>query len=137
MKLYCITMRTASRIWLLMMCMVAAVAALGQAPVVPDTVPYNAGTGEIKRTPFERYWTKSRIVPKLGVGAMDRAFVELGIQLHSIYRHPLTLLSHGPYTTVDVFIGVLDTQLLIRQVCSGLVPGPIFSIEIQLIVNCI
>src|SRR5688572_2723899 len=91
LKLYCITMLTASRIWLLMMCMVAAVAAYGQAPVVPDTVPYNAGTGEIKRTPFERYWTKSRVIPKLGVGAMDRAFVELGIQLHSIYRHPLTL----------------------------------------------
>lgn len=35
---------------------------------------------------------------------MDRAFVELGVQYQSIYRHPLTLLTHGPYSTVDVFI---------------------------------
>lgn len=55
-------------------------------------------------SPFHRYWTKPRIIPKFGVGAQDRAFVEVGIQWHSIYRHPLTLLSHGPYTTVDVFI---------------------------------
>ena len=35
---------------------------------------------------------------------MDRAFVEVGVQWHSIYKHPLTLLSKGPYCTVDVFI---------------------------------
>lgn len=61
--------------------------------------------------PFEKYWTKSRIVPKIGVGAMDRAFVELGIHYQSIYRHPLTLFSHGPYSTVDVFID--DSNILI------------------------
>jgi hypothetical protein len=58
----------------------------------------------ISRKPFEQYWTRSRLVPKFGVGAQDRAFVEAGIQWHSIYKHSLTLLSRGPYCTVDVFI---------------------------------
>ena len=58
----------------------------------------------VSRTPFHRYWTKPRIVPKLGLGAQDRAFVEVGVQWHTIYKHPLTLLSKGPYCTVDVFI---------------------------------
>ena len=59
---------------------------------------------EVVSTPFERYWTKPRIVPKIGVGTMDRAFVELGVQWHHIYKTPLTLVSKGPYCTVDVFI---------------------------------
>ena len=59
---------------------------------------------EVIHTPFERYWTKPRIVPKIGVGTMDRAFIELGVQWHDIYKHPLTLISKGPYCTVDVFI---------------------------------
>ena len=54
--------------------------------------------------PFEQYWTKPRIIPKLGVGAQDRAFAELGVQWHTIYKHPLTLITKGPYCTVDVFI---------------------------------
>jgi hypothetical protein len=97
-------MLTASRIWLLMMLMGATGVAWAQTSTVPDTISYAPPKGEVTRTPFDRYWTKSRIVPKLGVGAMDRAFVEVGIEYQSIYRHPLTLLSHGPYTTVDVFI---------------------------------
>jgi hypothetical protein len=44
------------------------------------------------------------LIPKLGVGSQDRAFVEVGIYWHHIYKHPLTLLSKGPYLTVDVFI---------------------------------
>jgi len=58
----------------------------------------------LSHRPFQQYWTKPHIVPKLGVGLMDRAFVEVGVQWHSIYKHPLTLLSKGPYCTVDVFI---------------------------------
>lgn len=69
------------------------------------------GQDSISHRPFERYWTKSRVIPKIGVGSMDRAFVEVGIQYHSIYRHPLTLLSHGPYSTVDVFID--DSNILL------------------------
>ncbi len=65
----------------------------------------------VTHPPFQRYWTKPRLIPKLGVGVMDRAFVELGLQWHSIYRHPLTLISHGPYTTVDVFID--DSNILL------------------------
>jgi hypothetical protein len=58
----------------------------------------------VKTKPFDRYWTRSRVTPKIGVGMQDRAFLEVGIQLQSIYKHPLTLLSEGPYCTVDVFI---------------------------------
>lgn len=58
----------------------------------------------VSQKPFEQYWTRPRIAPKFGVGAQDRAFVEAGIQWHSIYKHSLTLLSKGPYCTVDVFI---------------------------------
>ena len=66
---------------------------------------------EIVHTPFERYWTKPRIIPKIGVGTMDRAFVELGVQWHDIYKHPLTLVTKGPYCTVDVFID--DSNILL------------------------
>lgn len=55
-------------------------------------------------TPFNRYWTRPRTVPKIGVGAQDRAFLEVGLQWHNIYKHPLTLLSKGPYCTVDLFV---------------------------------
>lgn len=54
--------------------------------------------------PFERYWTKPRIVPKLGFGAQEVAFIEAGIQWHKIYVHPLSLASAGPYITVDGLI---------------------------------
>jgi len=54
--------------------------------------------------PFVRFWTKPILVPKLGVGMQDRLFVEAGVQWHTIYRHPLTLISKGPYCTVDLFI---------------------------------
>jgi hypothetical protein len=60
----------------------------------PDTVA----------TPFARFWTVPRVVPKFGVGVQDRAFFEVGIQWHNIYKHPLTLASKGPYCTIDVFI---------------------------------
>ena len=64
----------------------------------------NDNDNEVVSTPFERYWTKPRIVPKIGIGTMDRAFVELGVQWHDIYKTPLTLVTKGPYCTVDVFI---------------------------------
>lgn len=54
--------------------------------------------------PFERYWTQPRIVPKLGAGVQETAFIEAGIQLHKIYVHPLSLASAGPYLTVDVVL---------------------------------
>jgi len=66
---------------------------------------------EVAHTPFERYWTKARIIPKVGVGMMDRAFVEVGVQWHDIYKAPLTLVSRGPYCTVDVFID--DSNILL------------------------
>lgn len=51
--------------------------------------------------PFERYWTKPHLVPKLGIGAQEVAFLEVGIQWHKIYVHPLSLASAGPYLTID------------------------------------
>jgi hypothetical protein len=51
--------------------------------------------------PFERYWTKPRIVPKVGFGVQDTGFGEIGIQYHKIYVHPFTLASAGPYATID------------------------------------
>jgi|GEM_PF-944747 hypothetical protein len=105
-------MRTAGRNWLVMLFLIAAIDVCAQDnKTVPDTISYTGSSKEIQRTPFERFWTKPRVAPKVGVGAMDRAFLEVGIQLHSIYRHPLTLLSHGPYTTVDVFLD--DSNLLL------------------------
>jgi hypothetical protein len=58
----------------------------------------------ILRTPFHRFWTQPRLVPKIGVGLQDRAFVEVGLYWQNIYKHPLTLLSKGPYCTVDIFV---------------------------------
>jgi hypothetical protein len=58
----------------------------------------------VKTRPFDRFWTKPRLAPKVGVGTQERVFVEVGFQWHSIYKHPLTLASHGPYFTVDFFI---------------------------------
>lgn len=51
--------------------------------------------------PFERYWTKPRVIPKIGFGFQETGFGEIGIQYHKIYVHPLSLASAGPYLTVD------------------------------------
>ncbi len=61
--------------------------------------------------PFERYWTKPRLVPKAGIGTQDRGFVEVGVQWHNIYKHQFSLISKGAYTTVDIFID--DSNILI------------------------
>lgn len=67
-----------------------------------DTDIRKADTVNVK--PFERYWTKPRLVPKLGFGAQEVAFVEVGVQWHKIYVHPLSLASAGPYLTIDGLI---------------------------------
>lgn len=58
----------------------------------------------VSTKPFQRYWTKPRLVPKIGGGVQETAFIEAGIQLHKIYVHPLSLASAGPYLTVDVVL---------------------------------
>jgi hypothetical protein len=58
-------------------------------------------TDTVDIKPFERYWTKPRLVPKVGFGVQDTGFGEIGAQLHKIYVHPLSLASAGPYVTVD------------------------------------
>jgi hypothetical protein len=63
-----------------------------------------SGQDTLNVKPFERYWTKPRVVPKLGFGAQEVAFVEAGIQWHKIYVHPLSLASAGPYITIDGLI---------------------------------
>ncbi|MBT1702269.1 hypothetical protein [Chryseosolibacter indicus] len=60
--------------------------------------------------PFARYWTKPRVVPKVGFGVQETGFGEIGAQLHQIYVHPLSLASMGPYISVD---GVFQTDEVI------------------------
>lgn len=62
------------------------------------------GQDSVNIKPFERYWTKPRLVPKAGVGIQETAFVEAGVQFHKIYIHPLSLASAGPYLTMDGMI---------------------------------
>lgn len=69
-----------------------------------DTVTFNTKL-------FERYWTQPRTVAKFGAGVQDRAFVEIGLQYHSIYKHPLSLASKGGYVSVDLFVD--DKNLLL------------------------
>ena len=74
--------------------------------------------------PFERAWTKARIVPKIGLGVQETAFVEAGIQLHKIYIHPLSLASAGPYLTIDGLI--IDENFIIGpklgyEITAGLI----------------
>lgn len=61
--------------------------------------------------PFERYWTKPRIVPKVGFGVQETGFGEIGAQLHQIYVHPFSLASMGPYVTVDAVFNVDEVIL--------------------------
>lgn len=74
--------------------------------------------------PFERYWTEPRLIPKLGVGLQETAFVEVGIQLHKIYIHPLSLASAGPYLTIDGLVRnekVIIGPKLGYEITAGLV----------------
>lgn len=87
-------------------------------------------TADTISMPFDRYWTKPRLVPKIGVGAQDRAFVEVGLQWHNIYKHPLTLGSKGPYCTVDIFID--DSNLLVGPKLGYEFTAGIFGIATDL-----
>lgn len=62
------------------------------------------GQDTVNIKPFERYWTQPRLVPKIGLGVQETAFVEAGVQWHKIYIHPLSLASAGPYITLDGMI---------------------------------
>lgn len=57
------------------------------------------------------FWTKERFVPKVGVSIQEKAFLEIGVYWHSIYHHPLSLASKGPYATIDIMVD--DRNLLI------------------------
>jgi hypothetical protein len=60
---------------------------------------------------MEMFWTRERLVPKIGVSVQERAFIEVGVYWHNIYRHPLSLASKGPYATIDIMVD--DENLLI------------------------
>lgn len=68
------------------------------------------GQDSLRTDWFERYWTKPRIVPKIGAGLQENAFVEIGVAYHNIYIHPLSLVSSSPYFTVD---GIIDDDVFI------------------------
>jgi hypothetical protein len=104
-------MRIRSSIWKVVTIFVLASGVHGVFAQVQEELKVKGNDIEIVRTPFERYWTKPRLIPKIGLGTMDRAFVELGVQWHDIYKQPLTLISKGPYCTVDVFID--DSNILL------------------------
>lgn len=76
--------------------------------------------------PFERYWTKPRWVPKVGLGVQETAFVEAGVQLHKIYIHPLSLASAGPYLTIDGLI--LEETLIIGPKLGYEVTAGLFGV---------
>jgi hypothetical protein len=95
LKLYFTTMLTETKYVkpALIITLVLLIACAAQAQVVQsDTAAHR---------PFQRYWTKPRFAPKVGFGIQETGFGELGVQLHQIYVHPLTLASAGPYATVD------------------------------------
>ncbi|NJM26027.1 MAG: hypothetical protein HC859_11600 [Bacteroidia bacterium] len=52
----------------------------------------------------ERYWTRKRVVPRAGLALQETASVEVGLAYHSIYVHPLSLASAGPYITFEGII---------------------------------
>lgn len=82
------------------------------------------GQDSLDTKPFERYWTKPRYVHKAGVGIQETAFVEVGVQLHKIYIHPLSLASAGPYLTIDGMIRddrVIVGPKLGYEITAGLV----------------
>lgn len=86
-------MLTANKV--ILICLLGCAAHMVCAQVKLDTIPAK---------PFERYWTRSRLVPKLGVGVQGNAFAEVGFQYHKIYVHPFTLASAGPYMTCDLIV---------------------------------
>ena len=70
--------------------------------VVSRTFAQDVGVADtINRKPFERYWTRPRVVPRLGLGVQDAAFVEAGLAFHKIYVHPLALASSSPYVSLE------------------------------------
>lgn len=93
-------MHTANRCFLAFLLLTASWAACAQAS--SDT---------LSDKPFERYWTRPRLAPKLGVGIQESAFLEVGVALHHIYVHPLILASAGPYFTCDAVL--IDNNLII------------------------
>jgi hypothetical protein len=95
-------MRTGRRSWVILILVVT---------VIYSNVTIAQQADSLIKTPFKRYWTQQRLIPKLGVGSQDRAFFEVGLYWQNIYKHPLTLMSKGPYCTVDIFID--DSNFLI------------------------
>lgn len=79
-------------------------------PVTFSWAQKSPGADTVDIRPFGRYWTKARVVPKVGFGFQETGFGEIGAQLHQIYVHPLSLASMGPYISVD---GVFQTDEVI------------------------
>lgn len=93
--------------------------------VVVFLLSFNAYSQDsLNLKPFERYWTKPRLVAKAGFGIQEAVFAEAGIQLHKIYVHPLSLASAGPYLTIDALLP--DEQLILGpkagyEITAGLI----------------
>jgi len=75
------------------------------------TILFAQSGDSVGTKPFDTFWTRPRTIPKIGVGIQDRAFLELGLYWHNIYKDPLIVASKGAYCTVDLFID--DSNLLL------------------------
>ena len=94
LKLSCITMLTGRKLF----------AAVFVVLTCNTVLSYAQQADTFKTEIFKPFWTKQRFIPKIGAGVQDLAFVEVGVQWHNIYWHPLSLASKGPYATVDIFV---------------------------------
>ena len=99
-------MRTVRKL-MVTLCFIVSLITISRAQEKADTVNIH---------PFERYWTKPRVVPKIGFGVQETGFGEIGVEYHKIYVHPLSLASAGPYMTVD---GVFTADQIILGPKAG------------------
>jgi hypothetical protein len=68
-------------------------------------IGYAQASDSTKEKTFDTFfWTRERLIPKIGVSLQERAFLEIGVYWHNIYHHPLSLASKGPYATIDVMV---------------------------------
>jgi len=65
------------------------------------TVGLYAQQADTVVNPFDRHWTKPRLVPRVGFGVQESGFSEIGVQFQQIYVHPLSLATRGPYVTLE------------------------------------
>lgn len=64
----------------------------------------SAQVDSLQNQPASNYWTKPRWAPRIGTGAQDRAFFEVGVIRQSLYKGTFLRASKGFYLTTDIFV---------------------------------